>query len=67
MDTQFKLGDCVQLKYSGQKINLVIDQIFTYQGDLRAVVRWYNPVSGKFEKEAFTPPSISMFFVNLAE
>jgi uncharacterized protein YodC (DUF2158 family) len=54
MENQFKAGDCVQLKYAGGDIKMVIDQLFTYQGEPRAVCKWLNKDGTKFEKEAFS-------------
>ena len=54
MSTELKPGDCVELKYAGKGIQMVIDEIFTYRGEERAVCKWYNVKDGKFDKEAFS-------------
>jgi uncharacterized protein YodC (DUF2158 family) len=54
MQTEFKTGDCVELKYSGGGIQMVIDQLFTYQGEDRSICKWYNKAISKFDKEAFS-------------
>ena len=58
METEFKTGDCVELKYGLESPKMVIDQLFVYQGDKRAVCKWFAKESGKFEKEAFSLNSL---------
>jgi hypothetical protein len=55
MNTEgFEIGQCVEINYSGHNIKMVIDELFDYRGDKRAVCKWFNPISGKFEKDAFS-------------
>jgi uncharacterized protein YodC (DUF2158 family) len=54
MQEEIKAGDCVELKFITTEFKMVVDEIFMYRGDNRAVCKWYNSESKKFEKEAFS-------------
>ena len=54
MQNEFKAGDCVQLKYAGGDLKMIIDELFEYRGEPRAVCKWFSTITGKFEKDAFS-------------
>jgi uncharacterized protein YodC (DUF2158 family) len=49
--TNFKVGDCVQLKHGGGNIKMTINYLEPYGSLIRASCKWFNEKTDKFENE----------------
>jgi uncharacterized protein YodC (DUF2158 family) len=58
MATEFKTGDCVELKYGGGDIKMTVEEVDNFSEGYRALCTWYDKTTKKFEKQLFIPDTL---------
>lgn len=58
MATEFKAGDCVELKHGGGGIQMTVEEVDTFSEGYRALCRWYDGTAKAFKKELFVPDTL---------